>query len=366
MLFWENEVDQNGFLNEKTIRINALPAFTYNWLRMNEAEVAAPEARHAVTPVAEVPADIREDILTEGRAQEAGDTRAEAFSEIRTGAGKEMEKLVADSGLPVRVYTAAAGVRTEADAVRLTYDLDGADGAIDRVAICAEKDAGLTVVMDFRSAGDAAGAAAIQAEAGATVRLVQIQRLGDRFTFLNDIGGTCAEDARIELVELILSGKDTYHGCRIDLPEARGSFASEIGYLVEGDGHLDINYDVKHIGEKTACEMNANGVLRDRAFKIFRGTIDFQNGCAGATGDEMEDVLLMDDTVVNQSIPLILCAEEDVVGNHGATIGRLDEELMFYMESRGMNREEVYEMMAKARIDAVIRKIPDEKTRGML
>jgi hypothetical protein len=37
---------------------------------------------------------------------------------------------------------------------------------------------------------------------------------------------------------------------------------------------------------------------------------------------------------------------------------------MFYMESRGMNRSEIYEMMAKARLDAVIRKIPDEKTRA--
>ncbi|HAJ74036.1 MAG TPA: Fe-S cluster assembly protein SufD, partial [Lachnospiraceae bacterium] len=74
-------------------------------------------------------------------------------------------------------------------------------------------------------------------------------------------------------------------------------------------------------------------------------------------------VLMMDDGVSNQTIPLILCGEEDVSGNHGATIGRLDEKLMFYMQSRGMNTEEIYEMMARARIDAVIRKIPDEKTR---
>ena len=49
--------------------------------------------------------------------------------------------------------------------------------------------------------------------------------------------------------------------------------------------------------------------------------------------------------VVNQTIPLILCEEEDVEGNHGATIGKLDEELLFYLESRGMSEEAVYEMV---------------------
>ena len=45
---------------------------------------------------------------------------------------------------------------------------------------------------------------------------------------------------------------------------------------------------------------------------------------------------------MNQTIPLILCEEEDVEGNHGATIGKLDEELLFYLESRGIPEAEVY------------------------
>ena len=68
--------------------------------------------------------------------------------------------------------------------------------------------------------------------------------------------------------------------------------------------------------------------------------------------------------MVNQTIPLILCAEEDVEGNHGATIGKLDEDLVFYLESRGMTLVEIYKMMAKARIDAVLRFVPDEKTKA--
>ena len=46
--------------------------------------------------------------------------------------------------------------------------------------------------------------------------------------------------------------------------------------------------------------MNADGILDDQAFKLFRGTIDFKNGSSGSKGDEKEDVLLMGDYVVNR------------------------------------------------------------------
>jgi Fe-S cluster assembly scaffold protein SufB len=66
----------------------------------------------------------------------------------------------------------------------------------------------------------------------------------------------------------------------------------------------------------------------------------------------------MDDTVVNKTVPLILCDEEDVSGAHGGSIGRLDDETLFYMMSRGMSKEAVYETVAASRIDAVINMIP--------
>jgi Fe-S cluster assembly scaffold protein SufB len=69
-------------------------------------------------------------------------------------------------------------------------------------------------------------------------------------------------------------------------------------------------------------------------------------------------VLLIDDTVVNKTIPLILCAEEDVQGAHGASLGRPDEELLFYMQSRGLDRQEALRVLEKAKLDRVIGLMP--------
>jgi Fe-S cluster assembly scaffold protein SufB len=236
------------------------------------------------------------------------------------------------------------------------------------VNILAERDSELTVVMDYTSEEAAKGSACVQTrfdlKENAVLHLVQIVRVGSEYTLVNDLGGRTADSARIELVQLVLDGGNVYQGYQVDLEGYKSSLKNDLAYRVSKDGHLDINNFANHTGKKTESEINVNGVLRDNASKILRATIDLKEGAKGAVGNEAEDVLLMDDGVRNQTIPLILCTEEDVVGNHGATIGRVDENLMFYLQSRGMNREEIYEMMAKARIDATIRLIPDEKTRA--
>ena len=198
----------------------------------------------------------------------------------------------------------------------------------------------------------------------AVIRLIQIQRVGSETTFINDIGGYCEDGARIELAQLYLSGKNRYEGCEIKLAGDGSSMSAEIGYVAAGKERLDMNYCVRHIGKKTECAINAAGALRDTAFKLFRGTIDFVKGSAGSVGNEKEEVLLIDEKCVNQTIPIILCAEEDVVGNHGATIGKPDEELLFYLESRGIPAQECYNMLAAAKLLAVCGKIPDDGIRN--
>lgn len=376
--------------------INQLPAPTWRWLKMNGAKM--PEDglfTGAVTQkeaVAELPAGLlTEEVPAElwsaaGVAEEEtarlakereGELEPETVREkdlpstdevIYSGAGTAVDAWVAESGAAAKLYTAPAG--QEMGPLRLSFAYADGEMAVSAVKLRAEKDSRMTVVMDYTSAEGASGTAAVQTKLrlfeNALVRLVQIHRPDKAFTFVNDIGAICAAGARLEIIHLILSGGKTYEGCRVDLNGDESSLKIDTAYLAEGESERDFNYFANHIGKKTESEINADGVLRGNAKKIFRGTIDFKRGASGAVGNEKEDVLLMDDTVVNKTIPLILCAEEDVVGNHGATIGRLDEQLLFYLESRGMDRAEVYEMMARARLDAVIAKIPDEKMREAL
>ena len=68
----------------------------------------------------------------------------------------------------------------------------------------------------------------------------------------------------------------------------------------------------------------------------------------------------------NGQVELILCAEENVVGNHGATIGELDEDMLFYFESRGISAAEAENIMARAAIERLARTIEDEAAQAAI
>ena len=216
----------------------------------------------------------------------------------------------------------------------------------------------LTVIMKIE-AEQAHIRTAVHADSGAQIRVVQIINGG---TILNDFHADLADQAALELVQIYLNPADCVSGIEIRMNGRKSVFTSNIGYLVSDDHALDINLNIVQNGKKSDSNTTVRGVLRDRAKKIFRGTIDFQNGAAGASGTEQENVLLLDETVVNKTVPVILCAEEDVAGSHGATIGQIDPGHIFYMQSRGIPEAQIYEILAHSQLGSIVNRIGDAET----
>lgn len=220
----------------------------------------------------------------------------------------------------------------------------------------------LTVFETFMAEENLAVETELTVRAGATVRLVQVQRTKSGSVLYSKITGTCAESGRIELVQVFPGSGDVYADTLIDLPADGGSFQADIGYLGQRSQTIDMNLVVNHFGRHTECEINASGALKNAAQKIFRGTIDFKNGSSDSVGNEKETVLMLGEDAVNKTVPLILCAEENVVGNHGATIGELDDETLFYFESRGIGRDAAENILARAAIERLARAVGDRET----
>ena len=131
-------------------------------------------------------------------------------------------------------------------------------------------------------------------------------------------------------------------------------------YVVKGESFLDMNQVALQTGKSSESRFSVDGVLLEKAKKTWRGTIDFKKGCADSVGDEQEDVLLLSPDVVNKSLPVILCDEEAVEGRHGCSIGKVDMEKFFYMQSRGVYEKTARELLTKAKVSKVSRFIPDE------
>lgn len=343
--------------------VNPLPAKTWYWLNMNASEVDFSDISTYPTVNS-----LSEKILIKNTGftfQSANEEEEKIFADIETGMGEDMNSFMEK----VPAYT----LENETDEKQMAvFDLNAPTGskAFYKLYIYAKKDSETEVsilnsnMVDMLEEKNISGLSSIQikiyAEENAKVHLSMAQTLEKSEISFWDIGGELKENASVEIIKLEAGSKKAYTGTLMNLSGKKSSFDAQIGYYGKNKQKLDMNYVARHTGKRTVSNMETNGVLEDGAFKLFRGSIDFKPGCSGAKGDEKEEVLLLGDDVVNQTIPLILCSEEDVEGNHGASIGNLDEKTMFYLKSRGFSEEAAQNMVARARIDSICEKIADE------
>ena len=131
-------------------------------------------------------------------------------------------------------------------------------------------------------------------------------------------------------------------------------------YLGREDQVLDLNYIGELRGKMSEIKIEAQGALKDTAKKHFKGTIDFKKGSKKAKGNENEFCMLLSDTAKSISLPMLLCSEEEVEGNHSSAAGKLDNKALFYMMSRGFDKKAAMKLAVKARFNEIIQKILDE------
>lgn len=228
--------------------------------------------------------------------------------------------------------------------------------------------------MDLAISIDAACAKDESAFAGSALRVFAGERsrvnvtvyltCGAGVTCVEDSGFILDDDARVTVRHVVLGGSFTATGLAADLRGDRSRIDIDTSYLGSGCDERDFNYIVRHRGKKTECNLDANGVLTGTSKKILRGTIDLMHGAKGAQGNERETVLLANKGVDNKTVPMILCDEDDVAGNHGATIGHVRPEQLFYMGCRGLSEKQAEELFISAKLEDAAITAPDEQMRG--
>ncbi len=131
-------------------------------------------------------------------------------------------------------------------------------------------------------------------------------------------------------------------------------------YLGTQEQLFDINYIAELKGEKSNVNIEVQGALNDSAKKNFKGTIDFKKGCKKSVGNENEFCMLLSDKARSKGLPMLLCTEEDVEGNHSSAAGKVDRDMVFYIMSRGFSYKETMKLIVKAKFNNIIEGIKDE------
>lgn len=362
------------------MQVGHIPALTWNRLGVNYAQVnqdltlntkvethfseLGEEFVHTVMSQEKADAWLK-DHAPEEKAESvtAGKTPLYHPQTFGTGLGAEYGEFIASSGTPVDFLEITKGTQQNRLLLWEIHYPDGSKSATSQIIHVGEG-AKVSILFVFRSPYGSTGLAGISTrivlDKGAELLLVKAQILGENFLFFDDTGASLGEGASLQMIQTELGAGEAYLGVQTELIGDRSSFDAKASYLGVDKNEIDLNYNVVQRGKKTNSSLQFDGVLADESRKTFRGTIDFRKGSCGSKGTEKENVLLLSDDAVNKTLPIILCEEEDMEGSHGATIGRLDDEILFYFASRGIDEKEAEKMMVQARLCGSFSGIPDK------
>lgn len=336
-------------MNIELQNVNTLPMPTWRWLKINETTINLNLDGTVVrqSPVAELSGiEVVSDL---------------SDRHITTGMGSELDSYLEDNA-QIRHTIIVSDNKTYTEPIIIKYDLQNQDILLEEILIKVGAGSCAKFIFVYASPYDASGILAssirVDAQAGAAVEIIQLQTLGQGFTAIEPVGINTAEKATVCLKQLNLGAAKTYLSTDIKASKEVESYIDSY-YIASSNQEVDINYISDIHGRRVNSVMNTHGILLHNAKKTMRGTLDFKRNSTESVGNESEHVLLLDSNVINKSIPLILCGEDNIEGNHSAAIGQMDEEQLFYLYSRGLSDVDIRNMQIYSLLFQIQSKLPE-------
>lgn len=347
-------------------RANVPAAQTWNRLRANSLSVSVPD--HADAGKVYLPLPRLFERIECGMGQEVTDyVESQAFKSdfysVPAHTKREEPIVVAVSAAQNQCANTGVIVRegAEATVVIAAFAGDTADGAAPAGSDANASDANAS---DANASGDALPTSAaltrIVVEAGAKLHLIEMLGVNEGQQHLESVGLEVHQDAAVDVKQYALGGSTIGLGLTANLVGARARLDLNNRYHATHEETLDINHLVRMRGTSTRAQLTESGVLNEAAKKTLRATIDLVRGAKDAQGNEIETVMILGDDVVNKTMPVILCDEDDVAGNHGATIGSVSPEQLDYLAARGLSRQAAEQLFVRALFEDAIINAPEE------
>ena len=334
-------------------RANVPAAQTWNRLRANSLSVTVPNHADAGTVYLPLP---------------------RLFERIECGMGQEVTDYVESQAFESDFYNVPARTKREEPIV---VAVSAAQNQCANTGIIVREGAEATVVIaafagdvdgDAPTGSDAnddalptsAALTRIVVETGAKLHLIEMLGVNEGQQHLESVGLEIHQDAAVDVKQYALGGSTIGLGLTANLVGAQARLDLNNRYHATHEETLDINHLVRMRGTSTRALLTESGVLNEASKKTLRATIDLVRGAKDAQGNEIETVMILGDDVVNKTMPAILCDEDDVAGNHGATIGSVSPEQLDYLAARGLSHQAAEQMFIRALFEDAIINAPEE------
>ncbi len=183
---------------------------------------------------------------------------------------------------------------------------------------------------------------------GARLDHARVQRDSDRGTSLLRTDAVLAKDATYQRVDLELGAALSRHELNVRLEGDSARLVANGVLLAGGRRHVDTRLGIEHIGRDTSCELTWRGLGTGRGRAVFHGGILIRQGADGADAMLSNKNLLLSEGAEIDTQPVLEIHADEVKAAHGATVGRLDADALFYLRSRGLPEAQAQQLLTAA------------------
>ena len=229
----------------------------------------------------------------------------------------------------------------------LTYDADGA--ALVHTLLIAEDGSDLSVIEDYRGQASVASNVVEQVVGvNAHVRYVHLQRFASETWTFSTQRAHLAQDASLRTLNVALGSRMARNSVQVVL-EGRGSQADLLGVVDTADRqHVDFQTLQDHFGDATRSDLVIHNALRDRSSANFTGLIRINKSAHQTESSQEQKNILLSDSAKADSDPKLEILNNDVIRcTHGAAVGPVDPEMVFYLQSRGLDRTSAEQLIVE-------------------
>lgn len=194
----------------------------------------------------------------------------------------------------------------------------------------------------------------------ARLNFVELQSWGKNVWSFTRERARVMRDGSLEWIFGAMGTHLTKNFSDIDLVEPGAMGRMSGFYFTTGDQHLDHDTQQNHLAGNTTSDLLFKGALLDQSRSVWQGMIYVAPGADGTDGYQANRNLILSKGARADSIPGLEILADDVRCTHGATVGKIDEDQLFYLYSRGIPEKEAKQLIVMGFFNRIMERIPFE------
>lgn len=258
-------------------------------------------------------------------------------------------------------------IDAENEEIKIIYDFDDENiNLINNIVVNATKKCKLYIVYKSNTNKECFhnGVIKINALENSKIDVVVVNTMNKNSNNFEAYENIIESNASVNYTIIDIGGKNSITNYYSNILGEKAKNDLKTIYLGAENNIKDLNYIAELRGKQSFIDIDVQGALSGNAKKNFKGTIDFKKGCKKAKGNENEFCMLLSEKARSIALPMLLCTEAEVEGNHSTASGKVDNQELFYIMSRGLSYNEAVKLIVKARFNKILSRIEDEDLRN--